>query len=91
MVGLGETPDEVRRAFGDLADAGVTHVTIGQYLRPDADHLPVMEYVSPERFAAYERMAYDVGFTWVKSGPFVRSSYHAIDAITDTTAQGVLA
>ncbi|MBI1992578.1 MAG: lipoyl synthase [Candidatus Omnitrophica bacterium] len=83
MVGLGETLDEVAQTFNDLVTAGVTHVTIGQYLRPDAAHLPVMEYVSPERFRAYERLAYESGFRWVTSGPFVRSSYHAVDAISD--------
>ena len=81
MVGLGETQDEVRTTFADLRRAGVTHVTIGQYLRPDPDHLPVMEYVSPERFQTYERLAYQSGFTWARSGPFVRSSYHAVDAL----------
>ena len=81
MVGLGETQDEVLRAFEDLRAAGVTHLTIGQYLRPDADHLPVMEYVSPERFRLYEQFAYAAGFRWVIAGPFVRSSYHALEAI----------
>jgi lipoic acid synthetase len=56
-------------------------VTIGQYLRPDAEHLPVMEYVSPERFATYEQLAHEAGMQWVRSGPFVRSSYHAVDAM----------
>ncbi|MBI3321868.1 MAG: lipoyl synthase [Candidatus Omnitrophica bacterium] len=81
MVGLGETPEEVMRTFQDLRRVGVTHLTIGQYLRPDPDHLPVMEYVSPERFQSYERAALACGFRWVKAGPFVRSSYHAIDAV----------
>jgi lipoic acid synthetase len=81
MLGLGERRDEVARAFEDLRRAGVTHLTIGQYLRPDASHLPVMEYVSPSRFDAFARMASDCGFRWVKAGPFVRSSYHAVDAM----------
>jgi len=81
MLGLGEAPPEVAQTFKDLVAAGVTHLTIGQYLRPDAEHLPVMEYLSPERFRLYERMAYATGFLWVKAGPFVRSSYHAIDAL----------
>jgi lipoic acid synthetase len=81
MVGLGETPDEVQRTYRDLRGAGVTHLTVGQYLRPDPMHLPVMEYVSPERFHMYEKMGYDSGFAWVRSGPFVRSSYHAVDAL----------
>ena len=81
MVGLGETEEEVAHALHDLLKAGVTHVTLGQYLRPDASHLPVMEYVSPEQFRAYEQRSYAMGFAWVRSGPFVRSSYHAVDAI----------
>ncbi|MBI4598321.1 MAG: lipoyl synthase [Candidatus Omnitrophica bacterium] len=82
MVGLGETAEELLHTFGDLRAAGVTHLTIGQYLRPDAQSLPVAEYVTPEQFRAYERLAYQRGFAWVTSGPFVRSSYHAIDAIS---------
>ncbi len=81
MVGLGETPDELLHAFTDLRDAGVTHLTIGQYLRPDADHLPIMEYISPERFSGYEALAHEAGFSWVNAGPFVRSSYHAVEAV----------
>ena len=81
MVGLGETPEELGRTLRELIEAGATHLTIGQYLRPDATHLPVQEYVSPQRFALYEWMAYDTGFRWVTAGPFVRSSYHAVDAI----------
>ena len=87
MVGLGETPDELSQTFADLVSAGMTHLTIGQYLRPDADHLPVMEYVSPERFQMYERMASKRGVSWVKSGPFVRSSYHAVDALESITSK----
>jgi lipoic acid synthetase len=81
MVGLGETPDEVTRTLDDLRASGVTHLTIGQYLRPDPAHLPVMEYVSPDRFRWYDTLAHQAGFTWVKAGPFVRSSYHAVDAL----------
>lgn len=84
MVGLGESLDEVRETLTDLIGAGVTHVTIGQYLRPDVDHLPVMDYVSPERFQLYEQLAHASGFRWVKAGPFVRSSYHAVDAVQQT-------
>jgi lipoic acid synthetase len=81
MLGLGEREDELLQAFADLRAAGCTHLTLGQYLRPTPEHLPVMEYLSPSRFAHYERLAYAAGFAWVKSGPFVRSSYHAVDAI----------
>ncbi len=82
MVGLGETKEEVVETFHHLLNAGVTHLTIGQYLRPDAHHLPVMEYVSVERFQEYEQLALHMGLVWVTAGPYVRSSYHAIDAIT---------
>ncbi len=81
MVGLGETPEEMSRTVQELLAVGVTHLTIGQYLRPDPEHLPVMEYVSPERFRWYEQQALAAGFRWVKAGPFVRSSYHAVDAL----------
>lgn len=81
MLGLGEREGELRQAFADLRGAGCTHLTLGQYLRPTPEHLPVMEYVSPARFAHFERQAYAAGFQWVKAGPFVRSSYHAVDAI----------
>ena len=83
MLGFGETPEEVRQTFAELREAGCTHLTLGQYLRPTPRHLPVMEYVSPERFASYEQLAYESGFSWVQAGPFVRSSYHAINAVTD--------
>lgn len=82
MVGLGEGEEELLKTFDALVGIGVTHLTIGQYLRPDVLHVPVMEYVSPERFQLYERLAYRSGFVWVTAGPFVRSSYHAIDAMT---------
>lgn len=81
MVGLGETPAELEETFLDLRRCGATHLTIGQYLRPDAAHLPVVEYVSPARFERYRAMAVEAGFAWVRSGPFVRSSYHAVDAL----------
>lgn len=86
MLGLGERVDEVRRTCEELAASGCTHLTLGQYLRPSPAHLPVMEYLSPERFAAYEQMAYAVGFRWVKAGPFVRSSYHAFEALARESA-----
>lgn len=86
MVGLGETLEELTQTFDQLIGARVTHLTIGQYLRPDPHHLPVMEYVSPERFHVYEQAAYKAGFLWVSAGPFVRSSYHAIEALTEREA-----
>jgi lipoic acid synthetase len=77
MLGLGETPAEVLAAMDDLAGAGVTLLTIGQYLQPTAQHLPVAEYVHPETFAQYREQALARGFRYVESGPLVRSSYMA--------------
>jgi len=77
MAGLGERPPEVEDVLRDLKAAGVDMVTIGQYLRPSADQLPVAEYVSPEQFEEYERTARELGFRGVLCGPLVRSSYHA--------------
>ncbi|MFQ5653799.1 MAG: lipoyl synthase [Planctomycetota bacterium] len=77
MVGLGETAAEVEALLGELRAHGVQIVTIGQYLAPAADSLPVAEYVRPGRFRAYERRAREIGFEMVFAGPFVRSSYMA--------------
>jgi lipoyl synthase len=79
MVGLGEREDEVEQALRDLRGAGVEIVTFGQYLRPSAWHLPVQEWVTPERFEAYRRMGERHGFRYVASGPLVRSSYRAAE------------
>ena len=77
MLGVGETDDEVRRAMGDIRDAGVSVLTLGQYLRPSARHLPVAEYVTPEKFDQWARVGEELGFLYVASGPLVRSSYKA--------------
>ncbi|ADR37228.1 lipoic acid synthetase [Oceanithermus profundus DSM 14977] len=77
MVGLGETDEEIARAMDDLRAAGVSILTIGQYLRPTRHHLPVERYVTPEEFEAYRRMGLEKGFVEVFSGPLVRSSYRA--------------
>ena len=77
MVGLGETHDELVEAFGLLRDHAVQVLTVGQYLRPSPDHLPVVRYWHPDEFAALERAAYALGFDHVAAGPLVRSSYHA--------------
>jgi lipoic acid synthetase len=77
MVGLGESFDEMVDAFGILRDHGVQILTVGQYLRPTEDHLPVERYWHPDEFAALEKAAYGLGFESVASGPLVRSSYHA--------------
>ncbi len=77
MLGLGETRDEVLAVMRDLRAAGVQRLSLGQYLRPTRDHLPVLEYVHPQVFAGYEAAGRDLGFAWIKAGPLVRSSYHA--------------
>ncbi|MCX7805953.1 MAG: lipoyl synthase [Planctomycetota bacterium] len=77
MVGMGETPEEVAATLRDLRSAGCDAVTIGQYLSPSTRHLPVAEYVPPERFGEYADIARSLGFRAVASGPFVRSSYRA--------------
>ncbi len=77
MLGLGETFDEVIDVLRDLREVGTERLVLGQYLRPSRYHLPVKEYVTPERFAEYEQQAIELGFTKIKAGPMVRSSYHA--------------
>jgi lipoic acid synthetase len=77
MVGLGESAAEVEEAMRDLRGVGIEVLTLGQYLRPSAWHLPVVEYVTPEAFAAYEVQGRELGFRYVASGPLVRSSYRA--------------
>ncbi|MGQ0796694.1 MAG: lipoyl synthase [Methanobacteriota archaeon] len=77
MLGLGETVDEVLDTMHDLRDAGVDILTLGQYLRPSAWHLPVQEFVPPERFDAYRRAGEGMGFLYTAAGPLVRSSYRA--------------
>ena len=79
MVGLGETDDELRRAMKDLRDHGVDLLTIGQYLRPTPRHLPVEEFVEPERFDRLKEIGLSLGFLYVASGPLVRSSYRAAE------------
>lgn len=79
MLGLGEHEDEVLRAMDDLRAHEVTVLTLGQYLRPSPKHLPVVEYIPPERFDALKEAALAKGFRHVASGPLVRSSYHASD------------
>jgi lipoic acid synthetase len=77
MMGLGEEIDEVVTVFDDLRRAGVSILTIGQYLRPSADHAPMTRYYHPDEFAELKRLALARGFVHVESGPLVRSSYHA--------------
>jgi lipoic acid synthetase len=81
MAGMGETESEVLQTLDDLRGAGVRIVTIGQYLRPTMGHLPVAEYVTPERFEHYRTEALARGFDYVASAPLVRSSYLAEQAM----------
>ena len=77
MLGLGEIESDVVKTMEDLRRVDVDILTLGQYLRPSKGHIPVSEYVSPERFEHYKHLADDLGFLYVASGPFVRSSYRA--------------
>jgi len=79
MLGLGETEPELFQTMDDLREIGCQVLTLGQYLRPTPNHLPVVEYVTPERFDFYGQLARNKGFEHVASGPLVRSSYHAAD------------
>jgi len=79
MLGLGEEENEIFQAMDDLREANVSVLTMGQYLRPSPQHLPVVEYITPETFNLYGEIARNKGFTHVASGPLVRSSYHASD------------
>jgi len=77
MLGLGERDEEVLRVMRDLRDAGVEILTLGQYLQPTAEHLPVNRFVTPEQFETFRASGEEMGFRHVESGPLVRSSYHA--------------
>lgn len=77
MLGLGESKEEVDALLGDLRQAGCDFLTIGQYLQPGADRLPVVRYIPPEEFEKYRMKGQEMGFKAVASGPFVRSSFHA--------------
>jgi lipoic acid synthetase len=79
MLGLGETEPEILQTMDDLREAGVEVLTIGQYLRPSPQHLPVVAYIHPDTFTLYREIGEKKGFTHVASGPLVRSSYHAAD------------
>jgi lipoic acid synthetase len=81
MLGLGETEPELFQTMDDLRAAGVQVLTLGQYLRPTPQHLPVVAYIHPETFANYREIALAKGFEHVASGPLVRSSYHAADFV----------
>lgn len=87
MVGLGEQMDELIAVFRDLGDRGVDILTVGQYLRPSRDHLPIARFYTPEEFSWLKQEALRFGFRHVESGPLVRSSYHAHEQ-TQATALG---
>ena len=83
MLGLGETDEEIIETMQDLRAVGVDILTMGQYLQPTPKHLPIVEFVPPERFEKYEKLGLEMGFRFVESGPLVRSSYHAEKHIFD--------
>ncbi len=77
MLGLGETESEILETMDDLISVGVDILTLGQYLQPTRKHLPVVDFITPEKFAEYKTIGLQKGFRYVESGPLVRSSYHA--------------
>jgi len=79
MLGLGETREEVLATMRELAAQGTDILTLGQYLQPTREHLPVVRFVHPDEFAEYKRLGEQMGFKHVESGPLVRSSYHAFE------------
>jgi lipoic acid synthetase len=80
MLGLGEEKDEILGVLNDLREADVDIVTLGQYLQPTKSHLPVQKFYTPQEFIEYRDHAHSLGFSYVASGPLIRSSYHAEDA-----------
>ena len=81
MLGLGETHEEILETMDDILATGCQRLTLGQYLQPTAEHLPVKAYITPEMFAEYKQIALEKGFKHVVSGPLVRSSYHAAEGV----------
>ena len=79
MLGLGETRDEVLSAMGEIAAQGTHILTLGQYMQPTPEHLPIERYVHPDEFAEFKRLGEEMGFKHVEAGPLVRSSYHAFE------------
>ncbi|MBN1125048.1 MAG: lipoyl synthase [Sedimentisphaerales bacterium] len=77
MLGLGETDEQVKQVLRDLRGVGCDRIAIGQYLRPSKDSLEVVEYIPPEKFDGWAQQARELGFTWIMSSPFTRSSFHA--------------
>ncbi len=87
MLGLGETDSELTQALSDLRQAGCDMLTLGQYLQPTLKHLPVVNYVAPEKFSEWGGKARAMGFLHVASGPMVRSSYHADQFIPNSSRE----
>lgn len=87
MLGLGETHEEVIETLHDLRSVGTDIVTLGQYLQPTPKHLPVAEFITPERFEEYKKLGLELGFKYIESGPLVRSSYHAERHIFDMNTE----
>jgi lipoic acid synthetase len=83
MVGLGEVEEEIHTTMRDLRDHDVDILTIGQYLRPSENHLPMSRYYKPKEFASLRKYGFSLGFKHVESGPLVRSSYHAHEQTAD--------
>ena len=81
MVGIGEKPEEVLEVMKDMRKSNVDILTVGQYLQPSKEHLPIDRYVTPDEFAMYKKTGLEMGFKFVESGPLVRSSYHADEQI----------
>jgi lipoic acid synthetase len=79
MLGLGETREEVLQAMEEIAAQGTHILTLGQYLQPTAEHLPIERYVHPDEFAEFKQLGEKMGFQHVEAGPLVRSSYHAFE------------
>jgi lipoic acid synthetase len=88
MVGLGETRDEILEVMRDLREVGCDFLTIGQYLRPSAEQIEVREFIRPEVFEEYGQIGGEMGFRYVASSPFVRSSFHAEEALKFVTKRG---
>jgi lipoic acid synthetase len=86
MLGLGETNEEIKAVMRDQRSWGVDILTLGQYLQPSKQHLPIDRYVTPEEFADFKEYGLSIGFQWVESGPLVRSSYHAADQVRALSA-----
>jgi len=89
MVGLGESFEEMTDALGQLREAGVSIITIGQYLRPTENHLPIVRYWHPEEFRQLQERGMAMGFSHVAAGPLVRSSYHADEHVPQPQDGGI--